>query len=95
MAERHDENASLLAEPHNAHSEEWGGGPHAGTCDDLVWWLATGMCGGCGSEDCHDGPCVDVPTRWLMHRVCTHCEHRMAQGIVPRTQSGMRPGGDA
>lgn len=29
----------------------------ASEVDDIGWWIVTGMCGGCGCTDCHEGPC--------------------------------------
>ena len=47
---------------------------NAGT--DREWHDATGACGGCGRDDCHTGPCLDL---------CVACVERMDQGLVPRT----------
>lgn len=63
----------------NRHDETWGG-PNPATCDDRVWWEISGMCGGCGSEDCHDGPCGEVES-WFDRLTCDRCPDRRAQGI--------------
>lgn len=64
----------------NRHDEAWGG-PNPARCDDIVWWETTGMCGGCGDSDCHEGPCGAVGS-WHTLLVCDRCPHREAQGLV-------------
>lgn len=39
---------------------------------DREWSVETGMCGGCGSEACHDGPCAES--------MCRRCPDRIAEG---------------
>lgn len=47
---------------------------------DWEWWSAYRMCGGCGSADCHKGPCTEVPgiEQFDGHRrtVCGKCPNR-------------------
>lgn len=73
--------------PRNQHSDAWAG-PNPATCDDVVWWEATGMCGGCGEADCHDGPCGAAKT-WHALLVCDRCKHREAQGLIRVTPPAM------
>lgn len=68
------------AEWRNGYDEQWGG-PNPSTCDDRVWWEATGMCGGCGDDGCHEGPCGAVES-WHYLLVCDRCPTRVAQGLV-------------
>jgi hypothetical protein len=44
---------------------------------DRYWHRLTGMCGGCGRADCHDGPCVGNASGY-----CTTCPTRRATGEV-------------
>lgn len=64
----------------NRHDERWAG-PNPATCDDRVWWEATGMCGGCGESDCHEGPCGEIGS-WHTLLICDRCPHRVRQGLV-------------
>jgi hypothetical protein len=67
----------------NAFEDQWAG-PNPATCDDLRWWEETGMCGGCGEETCHVGPCSEAPGIDPMYGykrlLCDLCEYRQAQG---------------
>jgi hypothetical protein len=40
---------------------------------DLDWYNATGACGGCGTEKCHDGSCTTGG-------MCAKCPERQGQG---------------
>ena len=50
---------------------------------DWEWWSAYRMCGGCGSADCHEGPCTQVPSvdPFDGHRstVCGKCPNRQEE----------------
>ena len=74
------------AEARNLPSEAWGDGPDPARCDDLVWWETTGMCGGCGGDDCHEGPCGEQPLNaaWFgwYRLICDRCQYRKDQGLV-------------
>lgn len=56
---------------------------------DREWYDATlehdgiGLCGGCGIDTCHDGPCGMYRHRDYEHVFCDKCERRMAQGVIP------------
>jgi hypothetical protein len=77
--------SSAATEARNLPEEAWGG-PNPSRCDDLVWWELTGMCGGCGDDDCHDGPCGEsyVHAGWFgwERLVCDKCQYRKDQGLV-------------
>lgn len=40
--------------------------------NDQEWSVETGMCGGCGNTDCHDGPCAEG--------LCRRCPDRIGEG---------------
>lgn len=50
-----------------------------GHATDPYWHELTGMCGGCGRQDCHEGKCPTVPGHI---GYCTTCPTRRATGEV-------------
>lgn len=67
----------------NDFDQKWQS-PNPATCDDAVWYQFTGLCGGCGDDNCHEGPCsqrecVD-PMYGYERLLCDKCQYRHDQG---------------
>lgn len=52
---------------------------YASEASDYGWSVLTGMCGGCGSDKCHNGPCDGEH--------CQRCPDRVLDGFAPPSSS--------
>lgn len=72
-------NQSIAPPPNDGETPEPDWGFIVTHATDPYWWELTGMCGGCGRAECHDGKCPTIP-----HHIgyCTTCPTRKETGEV-------------